>query len=134
MSAFPFALTIFDCERDFNKFCGFGKAIEVANTGLVVHGLSTAFISPGDLLNHKDNDETPWSFVVGTITDYQEVSIAFGKNCYNAYLVLLHCALGELPTLVGTEVFDTGKIGVGKIVEMKASIKANFVKDKYPRP
>lgn len=132
LSAFPFALTIFDSEKDFNKFCGFEKAIDVANTGLMVHGISTTFISPGDLLNHEDHDEAPWSFIVGTIADYQEVRIAFGKNCYNAYLVLLRCALGELPTLIGTEVFDTRKIGIGKIVGMNASVKANFVKDKYP--
>jgi len=46
--------------------------------------------------------------------------------------VTVHSALGELPTLIGKEMFDTRRIAIGKIVGMNASIKANFVMDKYP--
>lgn len=132
-SAFPFRLTIFDDQAAYNKFCGFEKAVELANTGMFVHGLGTQFTMPGGL-GGKDSDEDPWTFLVGTINSYREITIAFGKDSFEAYIIDLDTALGALPTLVGKDVFDTGNIAVGKIVAMDACIKANFSSGKYPKP
>ncbi|MDD6358329.1 MAG: hypothetical protein PUG15_09630, partial [Bacteroidales bacterium] len=107
--------------------------VEVRNTGRFVQGLSTQFTMPGGLLD-KDSDEDPWTFIVGTIKNYTAVTIAFGDISYEAYVVHLETALGELPTLVGRELFDTTNIAAGKIVGMKACIKVNFVQDKFPKP
>lgn len=132
ISAFPYELTVFKNEKDFNKFCGFEKAINVANTGLLVHGLGTNFIMPGGLLGGKKDTDKPWSFVVGTVEDFSKVAIAFGKSEHKAYIIQLRTAIGVIPVLAGEEMFDVKKISKGKIVGMNAYIKANFVKNKYP--
>lgn len=131
-SAFPFQLTIFETVEEYNKYCGFETPIQVGNTELKVHGLSTTFACPGDMMKQND-DEDPWSFVVGEIKEYRGVTIAFGSIKREVYLVTLHSALGDLPTIVGKEIFDTSKIGVGKIIGMNTSVKVNFIKDKYPK-
>ena len=133
-SAFPYELTVFDDERAFNKFCGFENAVEVANTGMFVHGLGTNFISPGGVFSGKANDdEAPWSFVVGVVEGFSEVTISFGENKHEAYIIYLKTAIGTLPTLAGKEMFDMQGLSKGKIIGMNAYIKANFVKDKYPQ-
>lgn len=132
--AFPYELTVFDDERAFNKFCGFENAVEVANTGMFVHGLGTNFIAPSEVFNGKENDdEAPWSFVVGVVESFSDITIAFGENKYEAYIIYLNTAIGTLPTLAGKEMFDMQGLSKGKIIGMNAYIKANFVKDKYPQ-
>lgn len=133
-SAFPFELTIFDDERAFNEFCGFESAVEIANAGLFVHGLGTNFIAPSGAFGGKtNNDEAPWSFVVGVVEAFSDVTIALGEHKHEAYIVYLNTAIGILPTLVGKEMFDTQKLSKGKIIGMNAYIKANFIKNKYPQ-
>lgn len=131
ISAFPYELTVFKDANAFNEFFGFKKAIEVANTGLFVHGLGEKFIMPGNIFGGKD-DENPWSFVVGTVEDFSEVKITFGRTMHKAYIIQLNTALGNIPVLAGKEVFDMKKLSKGKIVGMNAYLKANFVRDKYP--
>lgn len=134
VSAFPYELTVFEDERDFNKFCGFKNAVEVANTGMFVHGLGTNFIAPGGLLSGRINDdEAPWSFVVGTVEAFSDTTITFGENKHEAYIIYLNTAIGTLPTLAGKEMFDMQGLSKGKIIGMNAYIKANFIKDKYPK-
>ena len=132
VSAFPFQFNIFETVEAYNKSCGFEKPIQVANTDIKVHGLGTTFACPGNVLRPSD-EETPWSFMAGEIKAFREITVAFGSIKRAAYLVTLRSALGDLPTIVGKEVFDTSKIGVGRIVSMYACVKANFIKDQYPK-
>ena len=132
-SAFPYELTVFDDERAFNKFCGFENAVEVADTGMFVHGLGTNFIAPGGVFSGKVNDdEAPWSFVVGVVEAFSDVTVSFGEKEHEAYIIYLNTAIGILPTLAGKEMFDMRGLSKGKIIGMNAYVKANFVKDKYP--
>lgn len=133
LSAFPFHMTVFNSQKDYNRFFGFDKPIEVADTGIVVQGLGTNITLPGTIFGGVESlDKTPSSFVVGTIVDYEKVTISFGKKKYDAYNVLLDTAMGDLPTLVGKKVFNTWKLKKGRIVAMSAYIKADFVRDNYP--
>lgn len=132
-SAFPYELTVFDDEQAFNKFCGFEKEVEIADTGIFVHGFGTDFISPGGVFGGMEEDEAPWSLVVGEVEAFSDVTIAFGEDKYEAYIIYLKTALGTLPTLAGKEMFDMRELSKGKIIGMNAYIKANFVKDKYPK-
>lgn len=132
-SAFPYELTVFDDEEAFNKFCGFENPVEAGNTGFFVHGLGTNFIAPGGVFSDNSNgDESPWSFVVGTVENFSEATISFGDKECEAYIIYLNTAIGILPTLAGKEMFDMRGLSKGKIIGMNAYIKANFVKDKYP--
>ena len=108
--------------------------MEVADTGIYVHGLGTNFISPGGFFSDKENDDkVPYSFVVGVVESFSDVTISFGESEHEAYIIYLNTAIGTLPTLAGKEMFDMRKLSKGKIVGMNAYIKANFVKDKYPK-
>ena len=134
VSAFPYQLTVFDSIKAYNKFCGFEKPVQVGNLDLTVHGLGTTFACPGNLPDRNpSNDEPPWSFMAGEIKSFKKVKIAFGSILREAYLIILHSALGDLPTLAGTEMFDLNNIETGKVVGMNAYIKANFIMDKYPK-
>ena len=101
---------------------------------MFVHGLGTTFIAPGSVLGGQANDdETPWSFVVGVVEAFSDITIAFGENKHEAYIIYLNTAIGILPTLAGKEMFDMQGLSKGKIIGMNAYLKANFVKDKYPK-
>lgn len=132
VSAFPFGLTIFESMEDLNKLFGRDQPIRIGETGFSVFGLADTFASPGNIYR-KNGDDDPWSFIVGEIISFREITLSFGPVRRDAYLVTLRSALGELPTLVGKEVFDTRAIGVGKIIGMNAHIKANFIENKYPK-
>ncbi len=134
VSAFPYELTVFDDEQSFNKFCGFENAVEVADTGIYLHGIGTNFISPGGIFSDDEIDNTSThSFVVGVVESFSDITISFGESEHEAYIIYLNTALGILPTLAGKEMFDMRNLSKGKIVGMNAYIKANFVKDKYPK-
>ncbi len=132
-SAFPFKLTIFDSLDALNEFFGFNKEIKVGGTDFTVQGLGANFICPGNILEDEE-DEAPWSMIVGEIIAYREIRLAFGTETRDAYIIVLRTALGNLPTLVGKEIYETGSIGIHKIVGMHCYVKVNFVKDKYPKP
>lgn len=132
VSAFPFELTIFESTEDLDKLLGLDRPIRVGNTDLTVGGLSDTFAGPGNLFSENEDSE-PWPFMVGEILSFREITISFGSVKRDAYLVTLRSALGELPTLVGKEMFDTRAIGVGKIIGMNAYIKANLIEGNYSR-
>ena len=69
----------------------------------------------------------------GDIESFSDITIAFGENKHEAYIIYLNTAIGTLPTLAGKEMFDMQGLSKGKIIGMNAYIKANFVKDKYPQ-
>ena len=135
LSAFPFALTVFENDEGLNAFYGFDKPIRVKNTDLDVKGFDSAFICPGNVLAPSDDEESPWSFVIGKIKSYQKVCLSFGSIKRDAFLIVLASGTGDLPVLVrteSTETFDTKAIGKDKIISMHAYLKADFVKDRYP--
>ncbi len=132
-SAFPFQLDVFKTVEEYNDFFGFKKSINVGNTGLTVDGLGTTFTATGPTLNSEKSDETLYTFMVGTVVLLREIEIEFGEIKRQAYLTVLNTALGELPTLIGKELFNTDNLSVGSIVAMNACVKANFVKDVYDK-
>ena len=100
---------------------------------MFVHGLGRNFIAPGGVFNGMANDdEAPCSFVVGVVELFSDIKISFGENKHEAHIIYLNTAIGTLPILAGKEMFDMQGLSKGKIIEMNAYIKANFVKDKYP--
>lgn len=132
VSAFPFQLTIFDSSEERNSFFGFKKPVRAGTSDIIIHGFGPTFAAPGNMLK-EDSDEAPWSLLFGDIISLREITLSFGDISRDAFLLTLRSALGDLPTLVGKDYFDTNGIGVGKVVAMNAYIKANFVKDKYPK-
>ena len=129
VSAFPFALSVYEDMDAFDVWAGFKKDISVRDTGLKVDGFSEQFMMPGGMTNpNKRSDET-YLFVVGKVVSFKDVEIAFGKNVIPFVLAWVDTALGVIPVPMSREVFDLEKLEVGSVVAMNADIKADVAKD-----
>ncbi len=125
-SAFPFSLSVYDDMDAFNAWAGFKTEVAVKGTDFKVGGLSSRFIAPGNAMNPNVKDDETYSFVFGTVTAYRDVSITVGQTQLSFIAAQLDTALGILPTAMSREVFDLDKLAVGKVIAMKADIKADF--------
>ncbi len=121
-SAFPFQLDVYDDMMALNIALGLHN-IKNEQTGIIIEGLSETFTASGSLV--KD-DETAYSFLVGTVKSYREVLVSFGERALPFIIAQVETGLGLLPTAMSREVFDLSKLEPGSVVSMYAYIKADF--------
>ena len=121
-SAFPFQLDIYDDMTALNIALGLHN-IKNEQTGIIIEGLSETFTASGSLT--KD-DETAYSYLVGTVKSYREVLVSFGERALPFIIAQVETGLGLLPTAMSREVFDLSKLETGSVVSMYAYIKADF--------
>lgn len=126
VSAFPFSLTVYDDMDAFNVWAGFKTEVTVKGTDYKVGGYSNRFIAPGNALSPNVKDDETYSFVVGTVKSYRDVEINVGMTSLPFVIAQLDTALGVLPTAMSREVFALDKLTAGKVIVMKADIKADF--------
>lgn len=132
VSAFPFKLNVYDDMDELNAELGFAKGVRVGKTDLIVHGYSPMFLGSGESLGNTEEADEPFSFVIGNVKSFREVSVRFVDYAVRFYIIYLETALGLLPVAANDEYFDLRKLNEGKVVAMFAAIKADFVKDRYP--
>ena len=125
ISAFPFELSVFDNISAFNEFIGFKQPHPIGDTGLTTAGLSETFLAPGSLFSSK-NDDDAYSYVVGTVESFKDVSVKFGKTNIDFTIAQVKTAFGIIPVAMGRDVFDIEKMRPGMIVAMNADIKADL--------
>ncbi len=134
LSAFPFKLSLYDDIKSLNADLGFLKEIKVAQTGVTVAGYSEKFIATSDLFKEDINSDETFSFVIGKITKLQNCSIKMNNEICDFIIAQLNTAVGNLTTVINTDIYDIEGIAEGKIIGMQADIKANFkLNDKYPQ-
>ncbi len=121
------ARDIFDDITAFNRFIGFKEPHPIGEPGLTTTGLSETFLAPGSVISLEDNDEA-YSFVVGTVETYKDVSVSFGKNNIDFIIAQVNTAFGIIPVAMSRDVFDLEKLRPGMIVAMNANIKADLSK------
>lgn len=126
--AFPFEATVYEDIRAFNRSVGFGDGINVGKTDLVVHGLSEKFMMPGTVMKEKQKKGESYTFLIGTVSSFQDVTWRLGNEDLDFALVWLDTALGCIPAAMGREVFDLSDLAVGKVVGMNADIKVDLSK------
>lgn len=137
ISAFPFALSVYEDMDAFDAWAGFKKDISVGDTGLKVGGFSEKFMMPGGMTNPNKRSDESYSFVVGRVVSFKDVEVAFGKNVLPFVLAWVDSALGVIPVPMGRDVFDLKNLKVGCIIAMNADIKVDVAKEddfKYPKP
>ena len=126
ISMFPFQVNLYKDIDEFNRWAGFSKPIEAGKgTGLFVHGLSERFSMPGGMMSNKKNDDGNYSFIVGTVKSFRDVSPDFGDNRLPFVLVKVDTAVGVVPVAMGRDVFDLKKLSVGCVVAMNTVVKAD---------
>ena len=127
ISVFPFELNIFDSITAFNRHIGFKEHHPIGDTGLTTEGLSETFLAPGGIFSKSENDET-YSFIVGTVESFEDVSVSFGKYILDFVLAQVRTAMGIVPVAMGRDVFDIEKLKPGMVVAMNADVKADLSK------
>ena len=126
ISAFPFSLSFYDDIDTFNRMMGFSQ-ISVGDTGLAVSGLSETFLAPGSIMSKNHSDEI-FSFVLGTVESFRDVSVDMGETQLNFVLAQVKTGLGTIPVAMGRSVFDLDDIAPGKLIAMNADIKADMAR------
>ena len=135
VSAFPFALSVYEDMDAFNEWAGFRKDVSVGDVGLKVGGFSDKFMMPGGMTNPQKRSDESYSFVVGRVVSFKDIELALGKRVLPFVLAWVDTALGIIPVPMGREVFDLEKLEIGCIVAMNADIKVDVAKDEdfeYP--
>lgn len=124
ISVFPFQLSIHKSMDAYNKAAGFGRKKKVGESGFEFKGLSEHFIMPALTLSSQNRKEH-YSFLIGKVLSFREVEAVFGPKRIRFVLAQLDTGLGVVPVGMSRDVFDLSKLKVGRIVVMKADIKAD---------
>ena len=124
VSAFPFSLGIYDDPDDMNRSLGLA-GLRVGKTDYTVSGLSDTFIGNGTFFSKGDQNDI-YSFIVGSVRDIRYVMAVLGDYRFSYYQVILDTGIGTLSTAMSPDVFQLEKLRIGKIIAMKAYIKADL--------
>ena len=126
LSAFSFKLTIYDDINAFNKYIGFSDNIKVASTDMTVLGLSETFIAPSDLFKADINTCETFSFVIGKVKSFENVSVILNNSIIKFIIAQIETGAGNMPVAMSKDVFNLNILDIGKIIVMYADIKADF--------
>ncbi len=95
-------------------------------TGLFVHGLSERFSMPGGMMSDRKDDDGNYSFIIGKVKSFRDVSPDFGDNKFPFVLMKVDTTVGVVPVAMGKDVFDLKKLSVGCIIAMNTVVKADI--------
>ena len=124
LSAFAYGFAVWDSLEEFNKHYNDTSNHPPKNTITKV-GLDSATI-----INEKDDN--PCTLFLGEVLDIQDVKVKLKENEIKFSIITIDCFLGLLKLVAGKDVFYFGGIEKGKILEIIATIKANFGVDPTP--
>ena len=110
----------------FNKESGLEKDIKVGEHELRCNGFSDVFMAPASLFQMGTDSNETYTYFFGKVSSIREVeSEDFGDRV--AFLVVgVDSGMGTIPVAMSRECFDLGELAVGKVLEMRADIKADF--------
>ncbi len=126
LSAFPFSVNMFNSMDEVNeRFKAKGKK-EVGDTGLEIGGFADEFAAPSTFFTAgKDSDET-FTYFFGRVSTIRSVKCSDLGEKVSFLLVYVDCAMGLIPVVMSQNCFDLEDLDLGKILEIRADIKADF--------
>ena len=126
ISAFPFSVEIYNDMEEFNKKSGLEKDIKVGEQELRCNGFADNFMAPASLFQMGIDSNETYTYFFGKVSSIREVeSEDFGDKV--AFLIVcVDSGMGTIPVAMSHECFDLGELAVGKVLEMRADIKADF--------
>ncbi len=126
ISAFPFNLNIYDNLDELNDRLGMKTTVMIEGNEFKIAGLDLNFMSPGDACGAKDGET--FTFLIGTLVSYKFVRIDIVENIVDFVLAEVSTAIGTIPCAIRKSAFDIKELSPGKVLLMKADIKADFLK------
>lgn len=125
LSAFPFALNIYETEKEMNESLGLGKEIEVFSLGKKFITIDNKMMADGSIVGKT---EEPCSFVLGQVKDFKDVEIDLSGNIIKFKIIYLDTGVGIMPVAANEDNFDLSKLKKNTFISMVANIKADFAK------
>ena len=77
------------------------------------------------MMSDKKDDDGNYSFIVGTVKSFRDVSPDFGDNKLPFVVAKVDTAVGVVPVAMGRDVFDLKELKVGCVIAMNAVVKAD---------
>ncbi len=126
ISAFPFEVEVHNDIEEFNKKTGLARDIKVGDNELNCLGLSEKFMAPASLFQMRTGGSETYTYFFGKVLKIREVENEdFGEKV-SFFIVDIDSGMGVIPVAMNQECFDLSELSVGKVVEIKADIKADF--------
>lgn len=127
LSAFPFYVHIHDDMSEINKAFGFAETAELGDGKIKCFGLAEKFTAPASLFQMGTESDETYTYFIGDVVSFKDASIDGPNGEISFMIVNVDCSMGVIPVAMSKECFDLEKLAVGKKIEIRADIKADFV-------
>ena len=77
-------------------------------------------------MDKSKNPDEHYSFLIGSVKSYSDVSWEFGEFKLDFVVATLDTALGNIPVAMSRDVFDLSALSVDSVIAMKADIKVDL--------
>ena len=123
LSAFPFDVYVFNDISEYNEVVGYTPEDGGA---LAIGGFADDFIAPGYMFTENFGEEAVFSHVHGVVKDCREAKVDFFGMEVPFTIVWLKTGAGMMPAAMSRDVFDLSELAPGKVIVMRADIKADM--------
>lgn len=131
LSVFPFYVEVRKNIDEINELFNFSENIKVGDSEAKVGGFAEDFMAPASLFKvfdgHVADDET-FTYLFGEVEEIKEVSIETFEEDENIdfLIVTVKSGMGNVPVAMSREAFELEDIHVGRMLILKADIKADL--------
>lgn len=126
ISAFPFSVEIYNNMEEFNRKSGLEKDIKVGEHELRCNGFSDNFMAPASLFQMGTDSNETYTYFFGKVSSVREVESEYFGDRVSFLIVSVDSGMGTIPVAMSRECFALEELAVGKMLEMRADIKADF--------
>ena len=122
-SAFPFRVSIHNSMDEFNKKAGFGKDMDLDESMPRLLGFAEHFMAPASMF--QMGAET-YTYFFGKVQKIREVEWEGYEEAGPILIVDVDSGMGVIPVAMNRECFDLEELAEGKVLELRADVKANL--------
>lgn len=126
ISAFPFSVEIHNDMEEFNRESGLEKDITIGDKQLRCNGFADDFMAPASLFHMGTDSNETYTYFFSKVLKIREVETEDFGDKVSFLIVDVDSGMGVIPVVMSRDCFDLDELAVGKVLEVKADIKADF--------
>ncbi len=126
LSAFPFTVAIYEDMEAFNQEFGLEREVGPEGSKIKCYGLSEDFMCPASLTQMGVGSDETYTYFFCRVKSIREVRCEDFEETLEFLIVEADSGMGVLPLIMSRECFDLRDLAVGKVLEVRADIKADF--------